>query len=315
MKMMLMAASIAALSLASADLALAQGNGKGGGDKAGPAAHGGGPGKGGDRGEGKARGQADHGAAKIDRREARAEAHAENRGPDRPAHLRADNRGPDRPAHLRADNRGPDRSAQVRVERGAGPQDGPRALRDDRRDDAERSDRIFFRVADRGLIAGCPPGLAKKNNGCLPPGQARKMSVPQTRYDAVWDRWNDDYDYRYDNGYLYRTSPQGGLLGYLPVLGGALGLGQLWPAQYGYDPVPTYYSSYYGLPDRYQYRYADGALYGLDPQTQTIAQVAALLTGQGLERRSADAARLRHLQRALRLPLAVHGQPAEPLPI
>ena len=25
-----------------------------------------------------------------------------------------------------------------------------------------------------GLIAGCPPGLAKRNNGCLPPGQAKK---------------------------------------------------------------------------------------------------------------------------------------------
>lgn len=24
---------------------------------------------------------------------------------------------------------------------------------------------------------GCPPGLAKKNNGCLPPGQARKYAV------------------------------------------------------------------------------------------------------------------------------------------
>lgn len=23
--------------------------------------------------------------------------------------------------------------------------------------------------------AGCPPGLAKKHNGCLPPGQAKKM--------------------------------------------------------------------------------------------------------------------------------------------
>ena len=23
--------------------------------------------------------------------------------------------------------------------------------------------------------AGCPPGLAKKQNGCLPPGQAKKM--------------------------------------------------------------------------------------------------------------------------------------------
>ena len=25
----------------------------------------------------------------------------------------------------------------------------------------------------------CPPGLAKKNNGCMPPGQAKKWSVGQ----------------------------------------------------------------------------------------------------------------------------------------
>ncbi|HVE54972.1 MAG TPA: hypothetical protein VNB23_16430 [Ramlibacter sp.] len=25
--------------------------------------------------------------------------------------------------------------------------------------------------------AGCPPGLAKKHNGCLPPGQAKKLAV------------------------------------------------------------------------------------------------------------------------------------------
>lgn len=25
----------------------------------------------------------------------------------------------------------------------------------------------------------CPPGLAKKNNGCLPPGQAKKLAVGQ----------------------------------------------------------------------------------------------------------------------------------------
>ena len=24
-------------------------------------------------------------------------------------------------------------------------------------------------------IGGCPPGLAKKENGCMPPGQARKL--------------------------------------------------------------------------------------------------------------------------------------------
>lgn len=28
-------------------------------------------------------------------------------------------------------------------------------------------------------VGKCPPGLAKKNNGCMPPGQARKWSVGQ----------------------------------------------------------------------------------------------------------------------------------------
>ena len=27
------------------------------------------------------------------------------------------------------------------------------------------------------IVDGCPPGLAKKNNGCLPPGQAKKRYV------------------------------------------------------------------------------------------------------------------------------------------
>jgi hypothetical protein len=35
-------------------------------------------------------------------------------------------------------------------------------------------------LADKGGPAGCPPGLAKKHNGCLPPGQAKNM-----RRDAI----------------------------------------------------------------------------------------------------------------------------------
>ena len=31
---------------------------------------------------------------------------------------------------------------------------------------------------------GCPPGLAKKNNGCLPPGQARKRYGIGQRYSS-----------------------------------------------------------------------------------------------------------------------------------
>jgi Ni/Co efflux regulator RcnB len=34
-----------------------------------------------------------------------------------------------------------------------------------------------YYVEHYGGKKGCPPGLAKKNNGCLPPGQARKWAV------------------------------------------------------------------------------------------------------------------------------------------
>ena len=86
--------------------------------------------------------------------------------------------------------------------------------------------------------------------------------------------------HRYDGGYQYRYDRQGSLLGYLPALGGALSAGSLWPTQYRYDPAPPYQVDYYGLNQPYDYRYADGAIYGVDPKTSTIQQVVALLTGQ-----------------------------------
>jgi hypothetical protein len=81
--------------------------------------------------------------------------------------------------------------------------------------------------ANRGAVGygvgGCPPGLAKKHNGCMPPGQARKLArgdryrsgygslyayreIPyslRTRYDL-----NPNYHYYYDNGYLYQVNPR-----------------------------------------------------------------------------------------------------------
>ncbi len=61
--------------------------------------------------------------------------------------------------------------------------------RDDRGDDDrhdhryDRDERVVIIPSDRVVIrryyvqnygAHCPPGLAKKNNGCMPPGQAKK---------------------------------------------------------------------------------------------------------------------------------------------
>lgn len=212
-----------------------------------------------------------------------------------------DDRGPGRGVG-RAEERRVERpeTRVVEVVRGRGQEarvrGGDDAVRDDRRELRRVVERevfqtrdgrpvvYFHRERDRGLIAGCPPGLAKKNNGCLPPGQARQIArtAAADRYDWLWRTRGDDSRYRYDDGYLYRMNSQGSLLGYLPVLGGALAPGATWPSQYAYQSAPDYYASYFGLPQGRDYRYADGALYGVDPQTQMISQVAALLTGQNL---------------------------------
>ncbi len=94
-----------------------------------------------------------------------------------------------------------------RHDRRDGRQDDRSDRRDDRRD--ERHDRdgyrsgvsagvsvqltpgvgVYFGTGQRTVISDyyrpqfaagkCPPGLAKKNNGCLPPGQAKKWAIGQ----------------------------------------------------------------------------------------------------------------------------------------
>ena len=70
---------------------------------------------------------------------------------------------------------------------------------------------------------GCPPGLAKKHNGCMPPGQARKLSRGQhwqNGYGSLYSYNRIPYDvrnrydlnrrdrYYYENGYLYQVDPR-----------------------------------------------------------------------------------------------------------
>ncbi len=70
---------------------------------------------------------------------------------------------------------------------------------------------------------GCPPGLAKKNNGCLPPGQAKKLyNIGQRwpgNYGYAWNYnqipydmrtqygFNPNYRYYYGDGYVYQVDP------------------------------------------------------------------------------------------------------------
>ncbi len=69
----------------------------------------------------------------------------------------------------------------------------------------------------------CPPGLAKKNNGCLPPGIARQSFNVGDRWNGNYSQWNynqvptdwrnqynldSDNRYYYRNGYLYSVDPR-----------------------------------------------------------------------------------------------------------
>lgn len=145
----------------------------------------------------------------------------------------------------------------------------------------------------RGFVDGCPPGLAKKNNGCMPPGQAKKLvgtALPATLMGSMlegpyrnWYRDNDDYFYRWDNDHIYRVRRDGGLIDalfpyqnrdyyYYPV-------GMQYPDYYNFYNVPYQYQSYYPDGGDYLYRYGDGAIYQVNPSTGLISGIAALLTG------------------------------------
>ena len=70
----------------------------------------------------------------------------------------------------------------------------------------------------------CPPGLAKKNNGCMPPGQAKKLYNRGQRFPLNYgNMWNfdqvpndlrrqygfgPDANYYYGDGYIYQVDPK-----------------------------------------------------------------------------------------------------------
>ena len=95
--------------------------------------------------------------------------------------------------------------------------------------DLRKSNGDFIRNHNGRLYAidahgRCPPGLAKKNNGCLPPGQAKKLYNVGQRYNrnfgTTWtynqipENLRSQYSldqsdrYYYRNGYLYQVDPK-----------------------------------------------------------------------------------------------------------
>ena len=85
------------------------------------------------------------------------------------------------------------------------------------------SDR-YGRLYALNARGACPPGLAKRDNGCMAPGQAKKSYNVGQRYNrnfgTTWtydqipahlqSQYSFDRDdrYYYRNGYLYQVDPQ-----------------------------------------------------------------------------------------------------------
>ena len=144
-----------------------------------------------------------------------------------------------------------------------------------------------------GFVNGCPPGLAKKDNGYMPPGQAKALvgrALPSA-YSAAsltgpwrtWYRDDNNYQYRMGDGMIYRVARTNNLVDALIPYGmpdyGYYPVGQLYPADYNYYNVPYPYQSYYPDGGAYDYRFGNGAIYGVDPGTNTIQSIVALLAG------------------------------------
>lgn len=148
---------------------------------------------------------------------------------------------------------------------------------------------------------GCPSGLIQRGDGCYAPATLQPLQP-----GGGWANWypaqyqNDDYEWAYGDGYLYRYDQDRGGLGglgglgsglggglgglisaFIPLLGGQLFGGNTWPPQYDDYQVPQYYDRFYGsgYDGNYDYRYADDAIFAVDPQSNRIDSIAGLLTG------------------------------------
>jgi hypothetical protein len=274
MRILLLTAGALALSVGTTSLAQGNGNGNGNGNR------GGGGGKPERVQQGGGHGGGHGGAARAERPnrsggEQRAERgngggngkvrQAERRSPERemrsPGRSRdvAERGGDDRPrgnGHERVEERGRERLAQP----GRGAE--RRAVRLTQRRAAQVADTSnIARLSggrDTGSMRGCPPGLAKKYNGCMPPGQVRQQALAQNWYGNLWAQ----------------LIQQVAAL----VTGDEWNLGQQMPDGYGVYNVPSEYRDQYQDSQDAMYRYSDGYVYQVDPTTQLIQAAIQLIT-------------------------------------
>ncbi len=146
-------------------------------------------------------------------------------------------------------------------------------------------------------IGGCPPGLAKKPVACMPPGQAAKLvnaPLAQARQLAQAQQLSDlnripvrlqslypdtpNYYYTYGNGYAYRVNRTNDVISaLLPLFGAGYSVGQSFPMTYPGYYMPSAYQPFYPSNPYYDYRYANGYVYEVDPFTGRVVDVDPML--------------------------------------
>jgi len=140
-----------------------------------------------------------------------------------------------------------------------------------------------------GVIEGCPPGMVVRAATAGPVAESAPCAEPadlETAGDAYTPDWwglaqIGGGQFLYRNGYLLRPDGAGRISGYVPLLGGALSPGEIWPQGYAPAALPRYYVSYFGLGQQASYRYANDVVYRVDPGNRAITGIAALLASDG----------------------------------
>ena len=123
------------------------------------------------------------------------------------------------------------------------------------------------------LVTGTNLGVGQM----LPTGYDA-YNVPQAYRSTYFD--TNDAWYRYDDGTIYQVDPYSRMIETaIPVSYGGYQAGYPVPAGYpGYD-VPDYYSGLYNDAPGYDYRYFDGGIYQIEPDTRVVVAPVALVTG------------------------------------
>ncbi len=114
--------------------------------------------------------------------------------------------------------------------------------------------------------------------GQMLPNGYDAYNVPYAYRDQYYD--TADSMYRYDDGYIYGVDPQSRMIeAAYPVSYDGYAVGYPMAANAGYAVPSAYDGLYYDTPG-YDYRYANGGIYQVDPNTRMVQSISALLTGQ-----------------------------------